>query len=73
MLNALWTGMILVACALALAKSILSGQSTIFVALVQSLFSSAKTGFEISLGLAGVMALWLGIMRIAEADAAASP
>ena len=67
MLNALWAGMILVACAVALAKSILSGQGTIFVALVQSLFSSAKTGFEISLGLAGVMALWLGIMRIAEA------
>lgn len=67
MLNAIWAGMILVACAVALTQAILSGQGTIFIALVQSLFESAKTGFEISLGLAGVMALWLGIMRIAEA------
>lgn len=67
MLNAIWAGMILVACATALTQAIFSGQGTIFIALVQSLFQSAKTGFEISLGLAGVMALWLGIMRIAEA------
>ncbi len=67
MLNAIWTGMILVACAVAVVKAIATGQGDIFVALVQSLFDSAKTGFEISLGLAGVMTLWLGIMRVAEA------
>ena len=67
MLNAIWAGMILVACVVALTQAIMTGQGAIFIALVQSLFASAKTGFEISLGLAGVMALWLGIMRIAEA------
>ena len=67
MLNVLWAGMILVACLVALAQAIQSGQGTIFITLVQSLFDSAKTGFEISLGLAGVMTLWLGIMRVAEA------
>lgn len=67
MLNALWAGMILTACAVALAKVIATGQGDILVALVKSLFDSAKTGFEISLGLAGVMTLWLGIMRVAEA------
>ncbi|MBT9612667.1 MAG: hypothetical protein IV108_05300, partial [Burkholderiales bacterium] len=67
MLNALWAGMILVACAVALFKVIASGQGELLVPLTQSLFDSAKTGFEISLGLAGVMTLWLGIMRVAEA------
>lgn len=67
MLNALWAGMILVACAVALFKVIVSGQGELLVPLTQSLFESAKTGFEISLGLAGVMTLWLGLMRVAEA------
>ncbi len=67
MLNALWAGMILVACLVALLHAVMAGQGTIFVAMVQSLFDSAKTGFEISLGLAGVMTLWLGVMRVAEA------
>ena len=67
MLNALWAGMILVACAVALFKVIASGQGELLVPLTQSLFESAKTGFEISLGLAGVMTLWLGLMRVAEA------
>lgn len=67
MLNAIWAGMILIACAVALIKAVFFGQSEIFVALVASLFDSAKTGFEISLGLAGIMTLWLGVMQIAEA------
>ncbi|MBI5752587.1 MAG: hypothetical protein HZA59_10660, partial [Hydrogenophilales bacterium] len=67
MLNALWAGMILTAFAVALLKVITTGQGEILVSLVKSLFDSAKTGFEISLGLAGVMTLWLGIMRVAEA------
>lgn len=66
MLNTIWAGMILIACALALLKAIFLGQADIFVVMMRSLFDSAKTGFEISLGLAGVMSLWLGIMRIAE-------
>ncbi len=66
MLNTIWAGMILIACALALVKAVFFGQADIFVVLMRALFDSAKTGFEISLGLAGVMSLWLGIMRIAE-------
>lgn len=67
MLNTIWAGMILIACAVALTKAIFFGQADVFVVLMRALFDSAKTGFEISLGLAGVMSLWLGIMRIAEA------
>lgn len=67
MLNAIWAGMILTAFAVALVNVISTGQGEILVSLVKSLFDSAKTGFEISLGLAGVMTLWLGIMRVAEA------
>ncbi len=67
MLNTLWAGMILIACAVALIHALSSGQGDIFITLAKSIFDSAKTGFEISLGLAGVMSLWLGIMRVAEA------
>lgn len=67
MLNALWAGMVLVAGAAALIKVLAGGGGEVFVAMTQSLFDSAKTGFEISLGLAGVMTLWLGMMRVAEA------
>ena len=42
------------------------GQVDIFDAILQSTFSSAKTGFEISLGLTGVLSLWMGIMKIGE-------
>ena len=67
MLNAIWAGMILTAFAVALVNVISTGQGEILVLLVKSIFDSAKTGFEISLGLAGVMTLWLGLMRVAEA------
>jgi len=67
MLNTLWAGMILIACAVALIHALSSGQGDIFITLAKSIFDSAKTGFEISLGLAGVMSLWLGVMRVAEA------
>ena len=67
MLNTIWAGMILTAFAVALANVVSTGQGDILITLVKSLFDSAKTGFEISLGLAGVMTLWLGLMRVAEA------
>ncbi|MDQ1315231.1 MAG: hypothetical protein QG662_1340 [Pseudomonadota bacterium] len=66
MLNALWVGFFLVACLIALAKLVFLGDADIFAALVKALFDSSKTAFEIALGLTGVMALWLGVMKIGE-------
>jgi len=50
----------------ALFKMFLLGDAEIFTRMMQAMFSQAKTAFEISLGLSGVLALWLGIMRIGE-------
>lgn len=66
MLNAIWAGFLLVALGVAAVKGLL-GQSEVFGALMKSLFDSSKVAFEVSLGLTGVMTLWLGIMRIGEA------
>ena len=66
MLNALWVGFILVAFLIACFKLIVLGDADIFAALVKALFDSSKTAFEIALGLTGVMALWLGVMKIGE-------
>lgn len=66
MLNALWIGFILVAFLIACFKLIFLGEAGIFAALVKALFDSSKTAFEIALGLTGVMALWLGVMKIGE-------
>ncbi len=66
MLNALWIGFFLVACLIALVKLVFLGDADIFAALVKALFDSSKTAFEIALGLTGVMALWLGMMKIGE-------
>ncbi|HET9462339.1 MAG TPA: hypothetical protein VFO43_00030, partial [Thiobacillus sp.] len=66
MLNALWIGFFLVAFLIALVKLVVFGDADIFAALVKALFVSSKTAFEIALGLTGVMALWLGVMKIGE-------
>ena len=66
MLNALWIGFFLVAFLIALFKLVFLGDPDIFAALVKALFTSSKTAFEIALGLTGVMALWLGVMKIGE-------
>ena len=66
MLNALWIGFILVAFLIASFKLVILGDADIFAALVKALFDSSKTAFEIALGLTGVMALWLGVMKIGE-------
>lgn len=64
-LNWVWIGFFTVAFATALVRSVL-GEEGIFQALLLALFDGARSGFEISLGLAGVMALWLGLMRVGE-------
>lgn len=66
MLNVLWVGFFLVAFVIALFKLVFLGDAAIFAALVKALFDSSKTAFEIALGLTGVMALWLGVMKVGE-------
>lgn len=66
MLNRLWTGFFFIATAAALVQWLVLGDATVWARLVGSLFDMARVGFEIALGLTGVMALWLGIMRVGE-------
>ncbi len=65
-LNYIWLAFFLIAFVVALVKLIFFQDMTVFPALMNSTFSSAKTGFEISLYLTGVMSLWLGLMKIAD-------
>lgn len=65
-LNYIWIGFFLVALVVACAKLIFTGDTQVFSDIINATFSSARTGFEVSLGLTGVLALWLGIMRIGE-------
>ncbi|MDX2361205.1 MAG: nucleoside recognition domain-containing protein [Crocinitomicaceae bacterium] len=65
-LNRIWIGMILIAIIVAASKVIFWHDINIIEDMINSLSSSAKLGFEISLYLTGAMCLWLGIMRIGE-------
>ena len=64
-LNIIWVGFILIGFLVALVK-LAQGDMLIFTKIMTGLFDTAKTGFDISLGLVGVMSLWLGIMKIGE-------
>jgi len=64
-LNYIWIGFFLVAFLVALVQ-LAMGNTEIFPALINSTFDNAKTAFEISLGLTGVLSLWMGIMKIGE-------
>lgn len=65
-LNYIWIALVIIAVIAALVRFCITGDAAILSALVDSTFSSAKSGFEISLYLTGVLSLWLGIMRIGE-------
>ncbi|WP_210490516.1 nucleoside recognition domain-containing protein [Rufibacter aurantiacus] len=65
-LNYLWVAFFLVAFCIALFKLIFLQDTAVFQQLVTSTFDNAKLGFEISLGLTGVMTLWLGLMKVGE-------
>lgn len=65
MLNKIWVAFILIGFVAAVAQ-LLQGDLDIFTRVLNGLFDTAKTGFDISLGLVGVMSLWLGIMKIGE-------
>ena len=64
-LNYIWIGFFIVAFIVALIKTIY-GDPEIFTVIVNSIFERAELGFKLSLGLTGIMALWLGIMKIGE-------
>lgn len=66
MLNKIWGGFFFVAFAVGLGRWIFLGEAEVWAAMVSATFELAKTGFEIALGLTGVMCLWLGIMRLGE-------
>jgi spore maturation protein SpmA len=65
-LNYLFIFFFLIAFVVGLIKLIFWGDMDVFPAMIDSTFSMAKTGFDISLGLTGVLTLWLGIMKIGE-------
>ena len=65
-LNNIWIAFFLIAFVVALGKLIFAGDTAVFTEIINSSFASAKTGFEISLGLTGILSLWLGIMKIGE-------
>lgn len=65
-LNYIWIAFFLVAFVVALGKLLIAGDTAVFTDIISATFDSAKTGFEISLGLTGILSLWLGIMKIGE-------
>ncbi len=65
-LNYIWVAFFLVAFVIAAVKLVFMGDYDVFPAMMDSTFSSSKTAFEISLGLTGVLSLWLGVMKVGE-------
>lgn len=65
-LNYIWVAFFLIALVVGLVRLIFLGDTEIFTNIVNSTFEMAKTGFEISLGLTGVLTLWLGLMKVGE-------
>lgn len=68
MLNRIWGGFFFVAFAVAAGRWLVAGEAGVWAGMVAAAFDLAKTGFEIALGLTGVMCLWLGIMRLGEKE-----
>ena len=65
-LNYIWVAFFIVAFVIAAIKLVFMGDYEVFPAMMDSTFSSSKTAFEISLGLTGVLSLWLGVMKVGE-------
>ncbi len=65
-LNYIWIAFFVIAFAIGLVRLVFLGDVDVFPAMMDSTFSSSKTAFEISLGLTGVLTLWLGVMKIGE-------
>ncbi len=65
-LNYIWIAFFFLAFAMAVYRSLVMGEVAVWSDIMSSSFSSAATAFEISIGLTGVLALWLGLMKIGE-------
>ena len=65
-LNYIWIAFFLIAFVVAAGRLLLGGDTEVFTEIINASFASAKTGFEISIGLTGILSLWLGIMKIGE-------
>ena len=65
-LNYIWIAFFLIAFVVAAGKLLFMGDTQVFTEIINASFASAKTGFEISIGLTGILSLWLGIMKIGE-------
>ena len=65
-LNYIWISFFILAFVIGLIQLVFFGNVEVFPAMMDSTFASSKTAFEISLGLTGVLSLWLGIMKIGE-------
>ncbi|KAA6347612.1 Spore maturation protein A [termite gut metagenome] len=65
-LNYIWIAFFVIAFVIAVVKVLFLGDTEIFTEIINSTFSSSKNAFEISLGLTGILALWLGVMKIGE-------
>jgi spore maturation protein SpmA len=65
-LNYIWIAFFLVAFVVALIKLVFFQDFEVFTSIINAIFDNAKTGFDISLGLTGVLTLWLGLMRVGE-------
>ena len=65
-LNYIWIAFFLIAFVVAVGKLVIGGDTAVFTEIINASFASAKTGFEISLGLTGILSLWLGIMKLGE-------
>lgn len=65
-LNYIWIAFFLVAFVVATGRLVIGGDTQVFTDIINASFDSAKTGFEISIGLTGILSLWLGIMKIGE-------
>jgi spore maturation protein SpmA len=65
-LNYICIAFFIIGFTVALGKLIFTGNMQIFTDLVNAVFSNAKTGFEISLGLTGALTLWMGLLKVGE-------
>ncbi len=65
-LNYIWVAFFVVAFAIGVVRLVFMGDTEVFQSMIEATFSSSKTAFEISLGLTGVLSLWLGVMKIGE-------
>ena len=65
-LNYIWIAFVVIAFVVGLVQMIIFGDMKIFDAILKSIFGSAETGFEVSLGLTGILTFWMGILKVAD-------